>query len=88
VEYCAQCQAESAQCPACRATVTPDEVDLAALQAAAEREPRINLKRKWQVGQNALARVFIARSLGRDEVWVVTRQGEVVSAQRKGWLGR
>ena len=88
VEYCAQCQADAAQCPACRAFAGPDDADLVALQAAAEREPRINLKRKWQVGQNALARVFVAHSLGRDEVWVVTRQGEVVGAQRKGWLGR
>ena len=87
VEYCARCGAESAQCPACRAAVAPDDGDLAALRLAAEREPRINLKRKWQVGQNALARVFIARGLGHNEVWVVTRQGEVIGAQRKGWLG-
>jgi len=88
MEYCARCRGETGNCPGCRALEAAGDDDLAALQRAAEREPAINLKRKWRVGRNALARVYIARGLGRDEAWVVTREGEVIGARRKGWLGR
>jgi hypothetical protein len=88
VDYCAQCRSDTANCPGCRALASPDDDDLATLRQAAEREPAINLKRKWQVGRNALARVYIAHGLGRDEAWVVTRAGEVITARRKGWLAR
>ncbi len=87
-EYCARCRGETGNCPGCRTLEAAGDDDLAALQRAAEREPAINLKRKWQVGRNALARVYIARGLGRDEAWVVTGEGEVIGARRKGWLGR
>lgn len=87
-DYCARCRAEAEMCPACRAFAAPGDDDLRALRQAAEREPSINLKRKWQVGHNALARVFIARGLGREEAWVVTHAGEVAGAKRKGWLAR
>ena len=87
-DYCARCRAETETCPACRAFAAPTDDDLRALQQAAEREPAINLKRKWQVGRNALASVYIARGIGREEAWVVTDAGEVVGAKRKGWLAR
>jgi hypothetical protein len=64
------------------------DADTQALQLVAERETSINLKQKWQVGHNALARVFIARGLGREQVWVVTHEGEIAGARRKGWLAR
>lgn len=87
-DYCARCRAEGGACPACRALEAPSEDDLRMLAQAAEGEPAINLKRKWQVGRNALARVYIARGLGREEAWVVTPAGAVVGARRKGWLAR
>jgi len=87
-EYCAHCRADAGACPACRALTAPGADDLRMLAQAAERDPAINLKRKWQVGRNALARVYITRGLGREEAWVVTDAGEVVGARRKGWLAR
>jgi hypothetical protein len=87
-DYCDQCRGETATCPACRGLEALSEDDLAALRLAARQEPTINLKRKWQVGRNARARVYVARGLGREEVWVVTSAGEVASARRKGWLAR
>jgi hypothetical protein len=87
-DYCARCRGETGTCPACRALEAPGADDLRALEQAATREPAINLKRKWQVGRNTQARVFIARGLGREEAWVVTREGEVIGARRKGWLAR
>lgn len=87
-DYCARCRGETGACPACRALEAPSDADLETLQRAAEHEPAIALKRKWQVGRNALARVYIARGLGREEAWVVTHAGEVVGARRKGWLAR
>ncbi len=87
-DYCARCRGETGVCPACRALESPGADDLRALEQAAEREPTINLKRKWQVGRNALARVYIAHGLGREEAWVVTSAGEVLGARRKGWLAR
>ncbi|HET9109887.1 MAG TPA: hypothetical protein VFN78_03580 [Ktedonobacterales bacterium] len=87
-DYCAQCRGDASTCPACRTLEAPTDEDLSALQRAAEQEPAINLKRKWQVGRNAHARVYVARGLGREEVWVVTSAGEVAGARRKGWLAR
>ena len=87
-DYCAQCRDDTSTCPACRSLESPTEDDLAALRLAAAQESAINLKRKWQVGHNAGARVYVARGLGREEVWVVTSAGEVAGARRKGWLAR
>lgn len=87
-DYCARCRGETETCPACRALASPNTDDLRALQQAAEQEPSINLKRKWQAGRNTLARVYIARGLGREEAWIVTNAGEVIAARRKGWLAR
>ncbi|HEX8998007.1 MAG TPA: hypothetical protein VF812_18405 [Ktedonobacterales bacterium] len=87
-DYCVRCRDEAEACPACRALAAPGDDDLLALRQAADREPAINLKRKWQVGRNALARVFITRGLGREEAWIITNAGEVIAARRKGWLAR
>ncbi len=87
-DYCGQCRSETSTCPACRSLEAPNEEDLATLKRAAQQEQTINLKRKWQVGYNACARVYVARGLGREEVWVVTSAGEVAGARRKGWLAR
>ncbi len=87
-DYCAHCRGETGACPACRAPSALSEADTQALRLVAERETSINLKQKWQVGHNALARVFIAKGLGREQVWVVTHEGEIAGARRKGWLAR
>lgn len=87
-DYCATCRAEGGVCPACHALETPGDDDLLALAQAAEWEPAINLKRKWQVGRNARARVYIARGLGFEEAWALTDTGEVIETRRKGWLAR
>lgn len=87
-DYCARCRSESGVCPGCRAPEPLSDADNDALRQAAEREPAINLKHKWQVGRNAGARVFVARGLGREQVWVVTHTGEIAGARRKGWLAR
>jgi hypothetical protein len=87
-EYCARCRGETGVCPACRSLEAPSDEDLRALHQAAEREPAIAIKRKWQVGRNTLARVFITRGLGREEAWVVTHAGDVIETKRKGWLAR
>jgi hypothetical protein len=55
------------------------------LRLAAARDTTINLKRSWLGGRNALARVYVARGLGREEVYIVSEQGEVIASHRKGW---
>jgi hypothetical protein len=87
-DYCAACREEGGACPACRALEAATDADLLALAQAAEREPAISLKRKWQVGRNARARVYVARGLGFEEAWALTDEGEVIETRRKGWLAR
>lgn len=83
--YCARCRDDGASCPACRALTPASEADLGPLRVAANHDPSISLKRAWLTGRNALARVYIGRGLGRDEAYVVSEQGEVITSRRKGW---
>lgn len=86
--YCARCHAGEPACPACRALTPAGEAELALLRVAAEHEPTISLKRTWMTGQNALARVYVSRGLGREEAFLISDEGEVIGAHRKGWRAR
>jgi hypothetical protein len=83
--YCARCHAGSATCPACRALTPATADDLALLRLAAEYEPAISLKRAWLTGQNARARVYVSRGLGREEAYLISERGEILTSRRKGW---
>jgi len=83
-----RCHGGDATCLACRDLSPASEADLEPLRLAAEREPAITLKRAWQMGRNALARVYITRSLGREEAYVVSEQGDIIASRRKGWRAR
>jgi hypothetical protein len=86
--YCGRCHAGAPACPACRALAPAGEADLALLRVAAEREPAISLRHTWMTGQNALARVFVSRGLGREEAFLISEDGDVIGAHRKGWRAR
>ncbi len=83
--YCASCRDTEGACPACRSLVSASESDLIPLRLAAEREPAISLKRKWMMGRNTLARVYISRGLGREEAYLISEQGDIIATHRKGW---
>ena len=72
-------------CPACRELAPASDDSLEPLRLAASREPTINLKRSWLTGVNALARVYVTRALGREEVYIVSEQGDIIASRRKGW---
>ncbi len=86
--YCARCHDGGATCPACRNLSPASETDLEPLRLAAVREPAISPKRSWLTGRNALARVYVSRSLGREEAYLISEQGDIIATHRKGWLAR
>jgi len=89
IAYCAQCRGETNTCTGCGSLADATEADLALLRRAAEREPAINLRSRWQAGYNARATIFIARGVaGRRAVYVVAPDGEIVGTHATGWLGR
>lgn len=83
--FCAPCHDGTPTCPACRNPAPASDDELAPLRLAAEREPAISLKRAWMMGRNALAQVYISRGLGREEVYIISEQGDIIASRRKGW---
>ncbi len=73
-------------CPACRSLSAASDADLTLLKLAATHGKAINLRHRWLVGRNARLTVFVDRGLGRQVVFAITPEGEIIGAQRKGWF--